>query len=61
MKKIDNWVLKSLCLYDRRNPDNCLDPEYGIEPYYKNVCYCDNCFYGRDRLAKEIIKLTKDI
>jgi hypothetical protein len=50
-------VKENLCYYDKRNPDNVVDEEWGIT---KNEdCYCDNCFYGRDELAKEIINLRE--
>ncbi len=51
-------VLSNLCYYDKRNPDMCFTEEDDvIEP--RNNCYCDNCFYGRDALALEILKLKK--
>jgi hypothetical protein len=60
-------ILQSLCYYDSRNPDCTLDDEE-IEVYkakllrdskklgYKKTCSCDNCFYGRTKLAEELIK-----
>ena len=55
-------VLNNLCIYDKRNPD--YDPEMTTlsddqfrEP--RTDCFCDNCFYGRDALAVEILRLTK--
>ncbi len=53
-------VAENLCYYDKRNPGGAFvnDPgEYAEKP--AGLCYCDNCFYGRDKLAKEIIKLNK--
>ena len=51
-------VKEYLCINDIRNPDfNDIyreDPEDFLRP--KN-CSCDNCFYGRDILAQEILKL----
>lgn len=47
-------VLESLCYYDKRNPDCTVDEEE-IEIRQKN-CSCDNCFYGRTRLAEELLK-----
>ena len=45
-------IYLNLCLYDKRNP------AYNIEDGEKqNPCYCDNCFYGRNKLALEILKL----
>lgn len=55
MKDID--VKKNLCYYDRRNPD-CLFLHDGddSEPDFDN-CSCDNCFYGRHKLAAYILYL----
>ena len=48
-------VLSRLCYYDIRNPDGItLDEEI---PKETNDCFCDNCFYGRDKLAKYILEL----
>lgn len=54
-----NSVLKSLCYYDARNP---LLLELGMyddsaEQQPRVQCSCDNCFYGRDGLALEILRL----
>lgn len=49
-------VLENLCVYDLRNP-------YYISPYdddYREPrgnCKCDNCFYGRDKLAEALLNL----
>jgi hypothetical protein len=57
MKKEE--ILSNLCYHDKRNPD--YDP--GMDHLDKDVrqenspCYCDNCFYGRTKLAEEILKL----
>lgn len=50
-------VLESLCVYDARNPlsAHLLDDDDPAQP--RDSCTCDNCFYGRDRLALEIIRL----
>lgn len=45
-------ILEKLCFYDPRNPS--YQEENGPRP---KPCYCDNCFYGRDGLAKRIIEL----
>lgn len=60
-------ILKSLCYYDKRNPDCCLDEEEleirkqaekkqreYLPP--KIPCYCDNCFHGRTELAEDLLK-----
>lgn len=46
-------IYENLCNYDKRNP--YYDTDY-IETPRQN-CYCDNCFYGRDKLAIEILRL----
>jgi hypothetical protein len=53
-------VVENLCSHDPRNPDwaNLYaydDPEDIREP--RKDCFCDNCFYRRDRLALEILRL----
>ncbi len=58
-----NEILARLCAYDVRNPDVVLDYSEKVEgePFPKpEPCSCDNCFYGRDALAREILRL-KDI
>lgn len=53
---MDNVEAK-LCIYDRRNPDfymhNADDDRVPGAPR----CFCDNCFYGRNELAIEILRL----
>ena len=49
-------VLGNLCYYDKRNP-NHTDWDEGEEK--PKDCYCDNCFYRRDELAKEILRLKE--
>ncbi len=61
-------ILQSLCYYDKRNPDYTADDEdieYHKEQLlrvtkklgYNKTCSCDNCFYGRTRLADELLKV----
>ena len=53
-----NKVLQSLCVFDPRNPNNSLDNyDEGEKPAARQDCACDNCFYGRDLLALEILRL----
>ena len=53
-------ILKSLCAFDPRNPFNCIDEDDSPrDPERKDDCYCDNCFYGRDKLAREILRLVE--
>lgn len=52
-------ILKSLCYYDKRNPD-CMADDDRIESKRNSrggrSCYCDNCFSGRTELATELLK-----
>ena len=58
-------ILQNLCWYDPRNPDNFmrgnLEEEREREELYregrKGKCFCDNCFYGRDKLANALLNL----
>ena len=50
-------VLGNLCYYDSKNPNSACDDD--CKP--RADCYCDNCFYGRDELALEIIQLWSDV
>lgn len=57
-------VLTNLCYYDTRNPDGVIPylteeeiKEEGLTAKAKDDCSCDNCFYGRAKLAEYIIKL----
>jgi len=46
----------SLCFYNKNNPD------YIKETKKKDKkCFCDNCFYGRNELAKEILMLREKL
>ena len=47
-------IYSNLCSYDKRNP--YYEDDFCDEEPRKN-CHCDNCFYGRDKLALEIIVL----
>lgn len=52
----DAHLLASLCRYDSRNPASAdLDPDER-EPVAATGCSCDNCFYGRHRLAAVLIE-----
>ena len=54
-------VLEKLCYKDARNPDFMLGYEDEEVPEPRNGCFCDNCFYGRDALAMEILRLRSEI
>ena len=59
MKEIPKWILENLCNNDPRNPYYNKYCEEGLNDnlVVNGKCNCDNCFYGRTKLAKEIIKL----
>jgi hypothetical protein len=51
-----------LCIKDPRNPifkDICDDKDEAPTP--RDGCNCDNCFYGRDEMALEIIALRAHV
>jgi hypothetical protein len=53
-------IRSNLCSYDPRNPNYYYDEEWNIghkEPPTK--CSCDNCFYGRTKMANYIIQLLE--
>lgn len=49
----DDEVKSHLCQYDKRRPD--YDPMFDDRERHDG-CFCDPCFYGRDRLAREILR-----
>lgn len=61
----EDSVKQKLCYYDRRNPYFAIEEANGYDPeevsatgnYSKDGCCCDNCFYGRSKLAEEILRL----
>lgn len=53
MEKQD--IYNNLCSYDKRSPD--YDEEDGEFRKPRDKCFCDNCFYGRDELALEILNI----
>jgi hypothetical protein len=58
----ESEVFGRLCIRDKRNPmhlDIYGDCEADEIPPVREDCFCDNCFYGRDRLALEIIEKGK--
>jgi hypothetical protein len=58
-------IKSNLCCYDRRNPNFMITEEFGYDKeeidatgdFPRKDCYCDNCFYGRTKLALEDWKL----
>lgn len=56
----EDEIRDNLCCYDERSPDygDLLSSEDGDPqelPQPRVDCGCDNCFYGRDRLAVELL------
>ncbi len=58
-------ILEKLCYYDARNPNGVIDEFDGaeiIESHKRQMlkphayCSCDNCFYGRDEMAQNMLK-----
>jgi len=58
MKKED--LLKSLCLYDKRNPDFYSEDKEKTEQEQKK-CFCDNCFHGKTALANYALELYYEL
>lgn len=60
----DEDLMLCLCSYDPRNPIMKESIEIGVYddedlPKPREDCWCDSCFYGRDILALEIIRLRE--
>ena len=49
--------LEKLCQHDPRNPFHDADDDTAP----RDGCACDNCFYGRDQMALEIIRLRETL
>ena len=59
-------IVSRLCYSDTRNPDGVTGymtaeeiKEEGYTAAPKPNCSCDNCFYGRTKLAMYILKLKE--
>lgn len=48
-------IYSNLCWHDPRSPS------YDKDDMKQKKCSCDNCFYGSNRLALEILKLREEI
>jgi hypothetical protein len=60
---IDSEIYKNLCHHDPRNPifsDLHFEGDDDI-PEPRVDCGCDNCFYRRDPLSMEIIRLRGQV
>jgi hypothetical protein len=57
-------IKEELCYYDLRNPDVVGTygmtkeelKEDGYGNHAKKDCSCDNCFYGRTKMAEELLR-----
>jgi hypothetical protein len=70
--EVEKLPYEQLCYYDARNSNNVLSPlqegeliensyqEEGID-FAAKGCMCDNCFYGRTKLATQIIKAATKV
>lgn len=57
-------VYDHLCWHDPRHPgwdDLTVAYDDDPPPARSDDCACDNCFYGRDRLAQEILRLKAQL
>lgn len=57
-------IKENLCYYDSRNPDNNNEYLELNEDDLKSLrekCICDNCFYGRHKLAEQLLKYLSDV
>jgi len=55
-KLIIEKIKENLCYYDKRNPDGHY--HFNDEEIEKpENCKCENCFYGRTKLAEELLIL----
>lgn len=51
---------EKLCIHDERSP--YFNPPVDTEDFIREArynCACDNCFYGRDAMALEILRLRE--
>ena len=62
-------IKEELCYYDLRNPDGVNSygfleteeiKEEGYGNHKKEDCSCDNCFYGRTKMAEELLKYVSN-
>lgn len=56
-----NEIYSNLCAYDKRSTDYIEPEDDEDEKEPRKNCFCDNCFYSRDELALEILKLWQGI
>ena len=61
LNKIKVEALEKLCYKDPRSPYYWKDPYSEELPEPRKNCACDNCFYGRDKMALTILALLEHI
>jgi len=55
-------IKSNLCYYDPKNPNKNLNTyEDEDRPQPREKCYCDNCFYGRDKLAMQLLEVIHEL
>ena len=59
MKEIE--VRRMLCAKDTRHPDFAYLFDVEDRHIPREGCACDNCFYGRDKMAVEILRLRYEV
>lgn len=62
----DSQLKEALCWYDPENPNSTVADyreDFGEEPPAprRPKCSCDNCFYGRDTLAREALRARAEV
>ena len=54
-------AVEDLCIYDPRNPLGAdVKDRHPVSNYFTYVCNCDNCFYGRSRLADVLLRVVAE-
>jgi hypothetical protein len=62
----ENWIYENLCYFDLRNPNGVKDAMSIYDEkesalfgnHAKLDCFCDNCFYGKSKMAEYILNLN---
>jgi hypothetical protein len=61
-KMSEQEIKTNLCYYDPENPNSNLDAydDEDLPQPRTEGCCCDNCFYGRDKLAMQLIEAKRE-
>lgn len=54
-------IFESLCSKDKRNPAYSDIYDEDDTPKARKDCFCDNCFYGSDKMALDTIALMEGL